>query len=97
MWRLGNKSGIRKKGSWAWWCPPVIPALGRQGQVISACKASLVYRMSSRTAKAALERNPVSTPLSPKKGILGEIRKLTRNGQGERERTVEAGITENKV
>jgi hypothetical protein len=38
---------------------PSIPALGRQRQVISEFEASLVYRVSSRTARAT-QRNPVS-------------------------------------
>jgi hypothetical protein len=38
---------------------PLIPALGRQRQAISEFKASLVYRVSSRTARAT-QRNPVS-------------------------------------
>jgi hypothetical protein len=36
-----------------------IPALGRQRQQISEFEASLVYRVSSRTARA-IQRNPVS-------------------------------------
>jgi hypothetical protein len=38
---------------------PLIPALGRQRQAISEFEASLVYRVSSRTARTA-QRNPVS-------------------------------------
>jgi hypothetical protein len=39
---------------------PLVPALGRQRQVdIHAFKPSLVYRVSSRTARAT-QRNPVS-------------------------------------
>jgi hypothetical protein len=38
---------------------PLIPALGRQGRRISEFKASLVYRVSSRTARTT-QRNPVS-------------------------------------
>jgi hypothetical protein len=38
---------------------PLIPALGRQKQANSEFKASLVYRVSSRTARAT-QRNPVS-------------------------------------
>jgi hypothetical protein len=44
--------------SQAWWRTPVIPALGRQRQWISEFEASLVYRVSSRTARA-IQRNPV--------------------------------------
>jgi hypothetical protein len=38
---------------------PLIPALGRQRQAISEFKASLVYRVSSKTARD-IQRNPVS-------------------------------------
>ena len=38
---------------------PLIKALGRQSRQISEFEASLVYRMSSRTARAT-QRNPVS-------------------------------------
>jgi hypothetical protein len=38
---------------------PLIPSLERQRQAISEFEASLVYRVSSRTAKA-IQRNPVS-------------------------------------
>jgi hypothetical protein len=42
-----------------WWCTPLIPALGRQRQEDHEFEASLVYRVSSRTARAT-QRNPVS-------------------------------------
>jgi hypothetical protein len=38
---------------------PLIPTLGRQSRWISEFKASLVYRVSFRTARA-IQRNPVS-------------------------------------
>ena len=40
-----------------WWLLPLIPALGRQ-RWVSKFETSLVYRVSSRTAKA-IQRNPV--------------------------------------
>jgi hypothetical protein len=46
-----------------WWCTLLIPAHGRQKQWISEFKASLVYRVSSRTARAT-QRKPVSKNLS---------------------------------
>jgi hypothetical protein len=35
-----------------WWHTPLIPALRRQRQQISEFEASLVYKVSSRTARA---------------------------------------------
>ena len=43
----------------AWWHTPLILALGRQRQGISEFEASLVYKVSSRTARA-IQRNPIS-------------------------------------
>ena len=40
------------------WHTPLIPALGRQRQADSEFEASLVYRVSSRTARI-IQRNPV--------------------------------------
>jgi hypothetical protein len=42
-----------------WWLAPLIPALGGRSRQISEFKASLVYRVSSRTVRA-IQRNPVS-------------------------------------
>jgi hypothetical protein len=42
-----------------WWCMLLIPVLGRQRQADSEFKASLLYRVSFRTARAT-QRNPVS-------------------------------------
>jgi hypothetical protein len=47
----------KQKGARRWWrCTPLIPVLGRQ---ISEFEVSLVYRVSSRTARAT-QRNSVS-------------------------------------
>jgi hypothetical protein len=43
----------------AWWRMPLIPALGRQSRRISEFEASLIYKVSSRAARA-IQRNPVS-------------------------------------
>jgi hypothetical protein len=40
-----------------WWRTPLIPALGRQRQADSEFEASLVYRVSSKTARAT-QKNP---------------------------------------
>jgi hypothetical protein len=42
-----------------WWRTPLIPALGGRGRQIFEFEASLVYKVSSRTARA-IQRNPVS-------------------------------------
>jgi hypothetical protein len=47
-----------------WWCTPLISALGRQRQV--DFKDILVYRVSSRTARAT-QKNPVSKAPHPGK------------------------------
>jgi hypothetical protein len=44
--------------SQAWWHTPLIPALRGIGRQISEFKASLVYKVSSRAARA-IQRNPV--------------------------------------
>ena len=43
----------------AWWHTPLIPALSRQRQEdLGEFKASLVYKMGSRTARAVTQRKP---------------------------------------
>jgi hypothetical protein len=42
-----------------WWCTPLIPALEGRGRQISEFEASLVYRVSFRSARAT-QRNSVS-------------------------------------
>jgi hypothetical protein len=56
----------QKIGSWAWWRMPLIPALGGRGRRISEFQASLVYKVSFRTARAT-QRNPVSKKQTNKK------------------------------
>jgi hypothetical protein len=51
---------VRNKQARRWWRTPLIPALGKhRGRRISELEASLVYRASSRTARAT-QKNPVS-------------------------------------
>jgi hypothetical protein len=55
-----KKPCLKTKQSQAWWRTPLIPALGGgRGRQISEFKASLVYRVSSRTARTT-QRNPIS-------------------------------------
>jgi hypothetical protein len=43
--------------SWAWWCTPIFPALGRQRQEdLCEFEASLDYIVSSRTARATFKK-----------------------------------------
>jgi hypothetical protein len=46
----------KKKVSRAWWRMPLI--LGGRGRQISEFKASLVYKVSSRTARASYTEKP---------------------------------------
>jgi hypothetical protein len=44
---------------WIWWCVPLIPAFRRQRQVdLCELEASLVYKVSSRTAKDLYTEKP---------------------------------------
>ena len=54
------KKGARR------WRTPLVPALRSRGRQISEFKASLVYKVCSRTARA-IQRNPVSKNPPPKK------------------------------
>ena len=47
-----------------WWHMPPLGHLGGRGRCISEMEASLVYRVSSRTARA-IQRNPVSEKKKP--------------------------------
>ena len=60
--RYGKTESVvnRVDSSGAWWRTPLIPALGRQKQEdLCELKASLVYRVSSRTVRTT-QRNSVS-------------------------------------
>ena len=66
----------------------LIPALGRHWQGISEFKASLVYRVSSRTARA-VQRNPASKKKKKKKEKIkkkNKKRKKRKEREGGRER-----------
>jgi hypothetical protein len=51
-----------------WWRMPLIQHLGGRSRQISEFESSLVYKVSSRTARA-IQRNPVSNVPPPPKGI----------------------------
>ena len=52
-----SRINILTLAGWQWWHTPLIPALGRQRQVdICEFKASLVYRVNSRTGSNATEK-----------------------------------------
>jgi hypothetical protein len=71
-----------KKGKSAvvqWWCTPLIPQhLGGRGRQISEFEASLVYRVSSRTARA-IQRNPVLKKQKERKRERKKEREKERN------------------
>jgi hypothetical protein len=51
---------LKVYSSHAWWHTPLIPALRRHRQVdLCELEVSLVYRVSSRAAKAVRQRKPV--------------------------------------
>jgi hypothetical protein len=54
-----------------WWHTPLMPAVGGRGRQISEFEASLVYRVSSRTARAT-QRNPVLKKEKKKRKKLGK-------------------------
>jgi hypothetical protein len=63
--------------------------LGGRGRLISEFKASLVYRVSSRTASRAIKRNPVSKNKTKqnktkqnKKSVYGERGSLSQDEAG---------------
>jgi hypothetical protein len=68
-----------------WWCTPLILPLGR----VSEFEASLVYRVSSRTARAT-QRNPVSR----KKKKKEEGRRRRRRREKKEEVVVVAVVVE---
>jgi hypothetical protein len=61
---------------------PLIPALGGRGRWISEFKASLVYRVSSRTARA-IQRNPVSKNKKQKSKPNKQTNKTKQNKKKE--------------
>jgi hypothetical protein len=59
---------------------PLIPALGRQRQVDFEFEASLVYKVSSRTARA-IQRNPVLKNKQKQQQQQQKPRKKTKQKQ----------------
>ena len=67
---LNQRTKRKKKNKAGWWRTPLIPALGRQRQEdLCEFEASLVYRVSSRTARATTG-----------KACLGRVGKETQKG-----------------
>ena len=61
---------------------PLIPALGRQRQADFELEASLVYKVSSRTARA-IQRNPVLKNQKKKKsGVSAFFSTMSLGGEG---------------
>ena len=56
-------TSLKRNGGWEWWYMPLIP------------EASLVYEVSTRTARAITQRNPVSNKQTNK-----QIRKRKKKG-----------------
>jgi hypothetical protein len=54
-----QKTKTKKTKAGRWWHTPLIPHLRGRGRRISEFQASLVYKVSSSTARA-IQRNPVS-------------------------------------
>lgn len=60
-------------------CPPLIPVLGRQRQGdVCGFGASLVYSVSPRTARAVMQREPVSKHQKRKKKERNWFSKVAR-------------------
>jgi hypothetical protein len=76
---LEKKKKKTHKGSWVWWHTSFIPSghSGVRGRQISEFEASLVYRVSSRTARV-LQRNPVSKKQNKAKQTNKQTKKPTR-------------------
>jgi hypothetical protein len=66
--------------SQAWWCMPLIPALGGRGRWISEFETRLVYKVSSMTARA-IQRNPVSKNQKKKKKTKKKKKKKKTKNQ----------------
>jgi hypothetical protein len=81
----------KKNLSQTWWRTPLIPALGKQhlgSRWISEFKASLVYKVSSRTARAT-QRNPVSKNQVKKKRKKRRVEKRREEKRREEKRREE--------
>jgi hypothetical protein len=61
-----------------WWHTSLIPELGRQRQASSEFEASLVYKVSSRTARAT-QRNPVLKNQKKKKKKFHSVIKESKS------------------
>lgn len=50
--KAGRKEEKRKEEPAAWWCTPLILSPRRTGRQVSEFKASMIYILSSRAARA---------------------------------------------
>jgi hypothetical protein len=58
---------------WTWWHMPLVPTPGRQRQEdFYEFQARLVYKVSSRTAKAITQKDPVPKITEPKNNLKSD-------------------------
>lgn len=72
-----HRSSQEHEEGWQWWCTSLSPALRIRGRRIriSKFKASMVYRMSSKTARTTLRNSVLKTNLKQKtkRGSMKEM------------------------
>jgi hypothetical protein len=76
------KSLKKENNHQAWWCVPLNPALRRQRQAGLRVQGSLVYKVSSRIARALLHRETLSQKNKNKTKHLEESYKRSSGSHG---------------